>query len=320
MLAVKLFVTASLFAVLFWHADWIAMEAALSGADKGWLAIALALQAISFLIVGIRWWWVLVTLDPDLKMSQVARPIAVGLFANNFMPGGTGLDVARLLLVGDRLSRGQVGAAVVLERAIGLSSVICIGAVALLFAPENLRQHVPWWVPIAILGSVFCGAAMALSPIGTSILRALARLKLWLPTERFFDALATLLRHRSRIMAAAMFTLVLQAAVVFAFWATGKTVAMGADVSFFFVAVPLVFLAASVPLSLGGLGVREATFVGLAIAAGLDSDLALIVSLLFLIEVWILTLPGGLALLRAQREGNASHARSSRKHAPPPDA
>jgi uncharacterized membrane protein YbhN (UPF0104 family) len=52
-----------------------------------------------------------------------------------------------------------------------------------------------------------------------------------------------------------------------------------------------------VPVSIGGLGIREGTLVGMLVAAGTNLQLAISLSLVYLLVLWLSALPGALVLL-----------------------
>ena len=72
-------------------------------------------------------------------------------------------------------------------------------------------------------------------------------------------------------------------------------------ITVYFAAVPLAFVAASVPISLGGLGVREGVLAGLMMAAGVDKHGAVALAVLFLAVLWVSVLPGLLLFVRSRR-------------------
>ncbi len=57
---------------------------------------------------------------------------------------------------------------------------------------------------------------------------------------------------------------------------------------------------------IGGLGIREGTLVGMLVAAGANLPLAINLSLVYLIVLWISTLPGALVPLLSRTSKIAS--------------
>ena len=76
----------------------------------------------------------------------------------------------------------------------------------------------------------------------------------------------------------------------------------------FIVVLILVFLVASLPISLGGLGAREGAMMALLLPLGVDAAAILALSAVYLLVLWSSTLPGAFMLLL--REPNATGTRA----------
>jgi uncharacterized membrane protein YbhN (UPF0104 family) len=117
------------------------------------------------------------------------------------------------------------------------------------------------------------------------------------------NALATvqrLQRYRhawSRLALALLLTVVLQALVAVCYALLGQAVGSALPPVTFFVVIPILFIIVSLPISVGGLGVREGALVALLGAAGGNASEAAAIGLLYLAVLLALTLPGGLVLL-----------------------
>jgi hypothetical protein len=68
--------------------------------------------------------------------------------------------------------------------------------------------------------------------------------------------------------------------------------------------VPIVFLASSLPISIGGHGVREGIIFYLLTALSADPQSAIALSVIYLSIIVLITLPGGFVLLYSQKENN----------------
>jgi len=80
--------------------------------------------------------------------------------------------------------------------------------------------------------------------------------------------------------------------VILAYAVCGTSLVAGLSWSPYFVAVPVVMLLHVLPISLGGLGVREAGTVGMLVWLGADQQQALALSLVLLGLLWLSVLPG----------------------------
>ncbi len=98
----------------------------------------------------------------------------------------------------------------------------------------------------------------------------------------------------------------MQSAVIAAYYILGKTVGITLSLFAYFGIIPIVFLAGALPVSVGGIGVRESALVGLLVAIGINTQLAIALSLLFLFVLLVSSLPGGVVMLFSRINRNNS--------------
>jgi len=246
---------------------------------------------------GVVKWRLLVNAGrPILGSLDALRCYAAGLFANLCLPGLVGGDVLRAGLAAKITRRPEV---VVLgslaDRAIdvlALTGLLAAGAVL-------ARGGAPGWMRPLI-------AALVLGMAGVTVLlwlllrRPLGAwpVRLRRPVGRTLVALRRL-RGRPAVAATAFGIAVgMQAGFVLLNAWIGQSIGIDVPLEAWFVAWPLAKLVGLVPVSLGGLGVRDATLAGLLTAWGAPMAHGVVASLAWqgvLIVVGLLA--GGLWLL-----------------------
>ena len=96
-------------------------------------------------------------------------------------------------------------------------------------------------------------------------------------------------------------TLVLQSSVALCYYLLGLALGSQLGITTYLIMIPVLFVAANLPISIGGLGVREGVFITMMVASGMQQQTAIGVSVLYLATVLTLTVPGGFVLLRERR-------------------
>ncbi|MDX1569779.1 MAG: lysylphosphatidylglycerol synthase transmembrane domain-containing protein [Xanthomonadales bacterium] len=303
LLGVKALVTICLVAWLSTKANWPQLVELLQAVDWAWLSLAALLQLVAFALFAVRWWIVLRHLLPEVRFLETLPAVYMGLFANNFMPAGTGSDLAKVFgMRSATRSAKNLVAAVFIERVVGLSTVLSIGSIALwAWSPERFGI-----AEVTLIGLVLF-AGLLLATLFTPLSRWIAATIRHFGGHTWLDHLADTLDNVYRFSAAwvevglaFLLTLMLQSLVVASYIALGKALGSSMDPLAYFVAIPLVFLAVSLPISFGGLGVREGTFVAIMVLAGMAEQIAIGVSVLFLFQLLVLTCPGGILLLQGR--------------------
>jgi uncharacterized membrane protein YbhN (UPF0104 family) len=247
------------------------MGQALARADHGWLLAGLAVYGFIEVIAGIRWQMLLRVQGIELSWSRLVSLLFIGVFFNFFIPGGTGGDVVKIyyLLKETPGKRAQALLSVLVDRIIGVISLALLaGGIVLtqwswLTSVPGTRSYV--WSALFILGSSLGG--LHFSYVVTKrgwVHRLPARMP---GRDKLAElALAYNLYGRAWRTTVGAFALSLVAHFGYfgTFYCAGES--FGGDgtriptYGELCTIMPIVNTLAAMPISLGGLGVREGLF------------------------------------------------------------
>lgn len=229
-----------------------------------WLLAGLLAWLVTIVVGAVRWQRVISALElPDNLPPLISHSFA-GLFVSNFLPSTIGGDVLRV----SRLSaaNGQAPASfasVVLERLTGFIVLPVITLVALVTNPHLLHLGTATRLAVVLsLGTLVVLTAILLVAGNARVGRRLADNQSWL---RFVNAvhlgLERFRRHPAAALSLVLTAVAYQLMVVFAAWigshALDIHLGLGAAIAF----VPVVAMAQVLPVSVGGLGLREGALV-----------------------------------------------------------
>jgi uncharacterized membrane protein YbhN (UPF0104 family) len=221
------------------------------------LAAAAALMFVVQALVAVKWLVLVRARGVRLPFLRLARAYCIGNLVSNVLPTAVGGDVYRVYRVqreaGARAA--DVTMSVLYERATGYAAMTCIGALGAAFYYDHAAVGL-----LALAG----GAAAAL-------VLAYALPRLPFPAVRDDHFIRNLLANRREAMAVyrmAVFSLAIQALYISTIALAGR--ALGIEVSWWYWAFAtwLVALALLLPITLGGLGVRESSYSALIDNAG----------------------------------------------------
>ncbi len=254
--------------------------AVLRSADFRLLGLAFGLFAISLVIRAARWAVLLRALSLRVPFGRLIYLYFVGAFFNSFLPTGFGGDVVRALeLTQDAPTTAAVGT-VLVDRMTGLLVLLALGLGALPFSAADLA---PWlvWTLVGIAG----GGLLA----GTLLLegRFLRRITAWLPERFSLDGPGFLGRLYAAVTGCGWRAVVQALAISLLFnlvnilinFLCGRAVGIDLPLGYFFITAPLISISLMVPVSIGGVGVRDWTVVALFGSAGVSSNAAASMSL-----------------------------------------
>lgn len=270
--------------------------------------MALGIAVVRTWLTSVR--WRLLNPDPSRQLRgwQYFRYMMISNTFNLFMPGALGGDLARSMMVAGSVSRGRGWNlfAILVDRIVGLSSIMILGIAACLLAP-SLPQRMSYLLMLAGICLVFFGILFLATTAWTNrTLRRLARhlgrmgervirlLDIWEGALAFYRA------HFGRLVTALLLCLPIHASwfvVVYAF-----AQSLGVEISFLAIATVtvLVWVITAIPVSFGGVGVRELSFVYLLSLQGVPNEQAVALSLYcFLVTVLLAVV--GLPLIFVSR-------------------
>jgi uncharacterized protein (TIRG00374 family) len=254
-------------------------------ATFGWLGAALLTTLVGVLLAAVRWHRVLAALDLEAGYPALVRHYLAALFVGNFLPSTIGGDVLRV----SRLSSTNgdspgTTASVIIERLSGwlvlplLTLLAIIGNRGLLNGRPAHASHTA--LTVALLTLLLLGVVLFLAG-SPSVGGKLKSAEGW---RRFTGAIhlgLDRMRHHPGLAlevltASVAYQLAVMVAVFFAVKTLGLSVGWTAVLAYF----PVVAIVQVLPITIGGLGTREATLVYFLHPLGVASASAVALGLL----------------------------------------
>lgn len=232
----------------------------------GWLVVAFSLHAVGLLISAYRWQILARAQGDEVPLGFLAKSYLVGQFFNIFLPTRFGGDVVRIW-DGSRWSKSLLksSAIVVAERMTGIIVLFLFALGASLFRLDMARA-VPVIRVALVLGCAgLLGIAFFFTPPARRLLEALpARGPLGWFKDKALRFRETLLVYRGTpgpFLAALGWAVLLQVNVVLYYILIGKAFGLTIRPLDYFIFVPIVLLVQTIPVSINGWGVREASYI-----------------------------------------------------------
>lgn len=261
--------------------------------------------AIGFLVLATlfaitRWWRLLALIGCPTSWMTALRVTYVGLFFNLIVPGMSGGDVARAIIVvrehPDR--RADALMSVVVDRVLGLIAILTLATTAVYLSDANLSElRLPVTAALAVL---VLGSIAYVNPTLRRWLR-FDRLVERLPQARRIklldQALAVYVRHPGEIVLALLLSfanhLSVTASILWIGHAFGDELSYGA----YLAAVSITNTLTSLPISPGGWGVGEAAFGYFFVLLGAQYTLGVATSITYRLCLIVIGLAGGVIML-----------------------
>ncbi|NEO83072.1 MAG: flippase-like domain-containing protein [Spirulina sp. SIO3F2] len=298
----KIIVSLGLLALIFFHVD----------IDRAWRQFqTLRLSFLGFALLYytglqwlscLRWQIILRSANHLVPMSSLLSSYFAGMFLNFFLPSSLGGDVYRIYRIANATQDSETAVvSVFLERFTGLAA---LSALAVLGLPPVFKVVGRWDIVILFLGCVAAlvgGVLLIVSP------RLLIWAEPWLQKLRLNSLAARLAKiqlllrqfaqHRQALLKSIGLSFLLQLGIVYYHYWVAQNLSIFISFWNLLVFIPIISVVTLIPISLGGLGLKEGLWVYLLGRVALSSEQALLLSLTITLLAWLLSLPGGVILL-----------------------
>lgn len=306
-----------------------AMGVALRTADIRWVLAGILAYVIVEIAAAVRWNVLLKVQGINLSTPRVTGLFLIGMFYNQFLPGGTGGDIVKTYLLWKETPDKKPGAllAVLFDRMIGLIALIVITG-TLIFLRftwltretgtrlDNNPLHDPKfyvWVVLAVFGSsvLFVGTTFIVS--GFDLLKSLPRR--FPGREKLIELSAAyhLYAHHWRATTAAFCaSLVAHLSTFATFLCVAHAFKESSRVGLidFFSIMPIERTISSLPISFAGVGTREFVLqVMLFNLCGVPPADARLIGLTSFAIILLCCLPGGIVYFFYRPSGATGHVK-----------
>ena len=281
------------------------MAVALRMADYRWIGAAILAYIVVEVAAALRWNVLMKVQGIHLPFGRMSALFFIGLFFNQFLPGGTGGDIVKSYLLVKETPGKITGAllAVLFDRLIGLVALVTItGALIALrydFLAQTPDTRQLLWVLLAVLGSAILGLLTSFVVSGFGLLH---RLPHKFPgREKLIELSAAYhlyAHHWTATLVAFGFSIVAHLATFLTFLCVAHAFRAGVAAVDFFAIMPVERTISSLPISFAGVGVREHVLqVMLNGLCGVPPAVAVLIGSMSFLVMLACAAPGGLVYL-----------------------
>lgn len=275
--------------------DQVGLQTMVRHARPALLWAAVFVFSITFIITSYRWYTLLNAVGIHLTRSRTFAINMVACFYNTFMPGSTGGDLIKAYYASKQTPhRMRAVMSVLVDRAIGLLALILVGGIT-----ASLQWEIPACRKVALGAATICGGlTVGLFVFYNPKLRRVSGLDFILgklPKQHHvrpaIEALHMYGRQPMLVLQALAMSLPVHGAVVMSAMLAGIAFGLPLHWAYYWVCVPVIVLAAAIPISPQGAGVMEAFAVLLTRRQGVtvSQAFALAMSIRIVQMLWNLT-------------------------------
>jgi hypothetical protein len=299
--ALRIVVSVSLLALLFWRLDMSSMWSSTRNASLVWLLVAMGVYVVHVLASTWRWHSLLSAQNVHVAQTDLFRSLLVSYFFNNFLPSNIGGDVVRIRDTAEPARSKTLATLVILaDRVLGVIGLFLVAAVAATAAAGTRGGSgspiLPVWLWMMLAGGAVVVVPALLLP--HQVGRLLGPLERFHPEwvgARIDTVIATLQRFRARPgVLVGCFTGAVAVQTLLVGYYLAVVYALDVPVGAFDLAVivPVSLVLQMLPISVNGFGVREAAFSFYLTRLGLPVHSAVLIPLVATFLTMLFSLSG----------------------------
>jgi uncharacterized membrane protein YbhN (UPF0104 family) len=234
--------------------------------DAAWIAASFSLHALGVWISAVRWRILILVQGDRVPLGYLVKSYLVGTFFNNFLPTRFGGDIVRIW-DGSRYSRSilKSSAVVLVERLTGVVVLLLFALTASLIRLEMAREFPVIWLSAGIALSGLALVLFFLTPLWGKLMGRFPGTGFWGRLRKkgldFRTALLTYRTHPRSLLKALFWAAMLQVNVIVHYWMAGKGFHFQVPLLDYFIFIPIVLLVLTIPITIGGFGVREGMYM-----------------------------------------------------------
>ncbi|MEO0090444.1 MAG: lysylphosphatidylglycerol synthase transmembrane domain-containing protein [candidate division WOR-3 bacterium] len=267
-----------------------------------------------FLIISnIRWKMLCSAIEINSSFSYLLKVYFASLFFNNILPTTIGGDVIRIAYTTKEKGLSPAFSAVFVDRAIGFIGLFFFALIASFFIfLENKNLYYLWLNALGtsiLLLILFILFSEKFYSLFKKIYSKIRILKIGEKIEKLHLSIIVFKNHQLTMFYNFCFSLLIQFFLSLVWYFGSKSLNTNPKLLPYFLYIPLIGIITMLPITIGGLGIRENSFT-IFFRNDLGENNARLASLIFLLINFFFSLIGGIIFLFLKREDKNGSTKS----------
>jgi uncharacterized protein (TIRG00374 family) len=295
----KLLFTVSILFYLIYNTDFSAIKQVL-------LEINIFLFCLSFIIIiskefflALRWKILLALHDNHFSSLLLTKYYYISIFFGLFLPTAIGGDIARwYYLQNNGVKHNEALSSILYERFLGIISLVFFASFSLFIDFKIAGSDA---IKITMIIILFLGLVLFIVFWNFHrflklvwVAKTLSRFN---SIIKFIENIKDYSQNIRVVIHCLILSLIAQLIGILAIFFISLSLDSSVNFFYFVVFLPMVWLISMIPISIGGLGLREGTFVLLFMSIGMSKEMAIAISALVLLQIIAHGMLGGIILL-----------------------
>lgn len=259
---------------------------------------AILLYVFVVFLCMIRWYILLKTLKHDLSFGRIFVSFCGGSFFNVFLPSSIGGDIVRTAdLSGHTKDVSSIFATVFLDRLTGFLGLVIIAFFGFLYGYVcGLKYDPGLFLFIVIFTIILVSILLAIfSKRVFNLINRIIRFKFIKNYfTKFHNSCFSFRFQKIALLKTTLISILLQGLYSGVFYFVGMSLGIKLDIIYFLFFIPIISLITILPISIGGLGLRDNAAVVLFKTVGVASDKVVAMTLINFAFLFFIGIIGGI--------------------------
>jgi len=302
-LFLKVFISIAIIALLLDSIDYNTLMLEFSSIKIKYIIFSFILILLIRFVMALRWKILLTSFNIHTSYLQLVSIIFISNSVGHILPGGIGTDIIRSYHLASKEGMAEkIAASVFIDRIFGFTSMLILAQLASIYA--SIGYNISVLIPLFVSGSLL--SLFILYLIGKRVskreISSIHKIKLLEIVFSFYNKVIASLKElnmsQTVIYKSFILSLTVQIVRCFVFYLIFKSLNIDTSILYFLVFIPIVFIVILLPISIGGLGVREASLFAFFGQFGIQLSTCTLAGLLFHTLQIIALIPGLLMFLK----------------------
>jgi uncharacterized protein (TIRG00374 family) len=281
-------------------------------------SIIIILFFVFYLTFSLRWNFLLKAQGIYISEIRSYLYLLVSFFFNNFLPSGLGMDVIRSAYAGKKENFEKALGASIMERILGMIGMMLIGVFAIFSGKSQFIKFSILYLGLILLTVLlyYLFTSLKFGWLKEKLL-SVKFLNLGKSIRKFYQAVKIYKSKRKTIIIGIAYSVLVQMVITVINYFIAKGLSIPVPFSALLAYIPIITIISLIPLTINGLGLREASYVYFFSLIGITESEAFSISLVYLAISVITSSIGGIVfvfLRRGTRSDTSNKDESGRKN------
>ena len=281
-------------------------QSTIKNANLYLLFLSILMPLLIILIITFKWDILLKTKNLRVSKWKLFRINIISHFWGLFLPSSLSIDIMRGYYLAKNGSGKKISASVIIiDRILGILSILTTAIIGLIFARSTFSEFNIYLYILVIFVPTITILAILFSNLPIKLLNLVS-------SEKYSDIFAKikktlLILNEFKQFPKALFytyslSVLVQLVRIINAFIISEAYSTGISITYFIVLVPIIMIIVMIPVSVGGIGVREGGFVAFFTLVGLSAEHGALISATSSLVMTIVALIGGIVFLFFKNE------------------